>query len=1200
MAGAKAHTTVTRSHALFTPPGAADLITTEDASLLDQRETSGRVADLGGSDETLDAEGRAARRLRLAMPGQTGPERVVFEAEVEDLSRRTIAQRASVLVHPAEFYVAQRPLARRFVDAGGSVRAEVLAIEPSGQHRAGALVHVDLLQRKWIAAVEERGEGAHRTSRFIEEVVAGCDVRTAADARGCDLKIPDAGSFVLRASAQDPRGNVVRSSQAFYAVENAPRPGRAPVAWAASDARAVRLELDKKAYDPGETARVMVESPFREAEALVTVERNGLLSRSVVHLSGPMPVIDLAVTADMYPNVYVGVHLLRGRVGAPPEKGADLGGPEFRMGYVELPVNHEAHRLAVTVAPDRKEHRPGDEIDVDVTVLDRAGKPVESEVTFYAVDEGVLMLTAYRTPDPLPAFAKQRPLAVFTAESREDLAQIVQLKAGERLPNLGWEYARRGDKGYPGGGGAGGMRADFRSTAHFEAGKVTSREGKARVHFKLPDNLTTFRLMAVAASEGDFFGAGEAKVTTARKLMARPALPRFLRVGDDLEASVVISAKDLGEADVDVTASAQGAQIQGDRRRRVRLPKTGSVEARFPVRVTAPGAITFDFALEGGGERDSVRVERRAHLPLSLERASAYGEVTEAAAVSLGDLAGIRADQGSLELRVAPTALVGLAGSVESLLDYPYGCTEQLTSRLLPLVSLADLAREVGAHLPADVPHAVEEAVDGILQNQRSDGGFGFWPDSPRSEPWLSAYVLHTLHTAAKAGHAVPASALESAEQYLRAQLKRSKLVEEEETEERPEDPAPDRDGAPEDVERVDYANGAFMADALASIGAADPGLLTRLYDARKGKSLASRALVLHALAAAKMSPDLLANLAREIEAELRVEAGEAVARAEEDAVARAVVESQARTTALALRGLVAADRRHPLAPRLARGLLGLRERGAWRSTQENGWALLALRDYRAAQEASKRDVEARVFLGSSLVATRSFAGAEDAELKASIPAAELLGARGPVTFQALGQGPLFYAAELRYATAALPKEGRDQGLFVKKMLRALGPEELAEATEWLPRKSAEQATAGSLVLIDLLLESAEARRQVVIDDPLPAGLAPIDTALDTASRSRRAEDHYAGEAHSGKARPGELTGIGAAFRSAHVHREMHDDRVLTFIEDLPPGMYHFRYLARAESIGRFVVPPTRVEAMYTPEVWGSTAAGTFEVKAKP
>jgi hypothetical protein len=238
------------------------------------------------------------------------------------------------------------------------------------------------------------------------------------------------------------------------------------------------------------------------------------------------------------------------------------------------------------------------------------------------------------------------------------------------------------------------------------------------------------------------------------------------------------------------------------------------------------------------------------------------------------------------------------------------------------------------------------------------------------------------------------------------------------------------------------------------------------------------------------------------------------------------------------------------------------------------------------------------------MVASRVFEGTADAELSAVVPAARVVGSGGPIAFQLLGDGQLFYAAELRYATTVLPHDARDEGLFVKKLVRAVKAEEIKDAVEWIPKKSGDLAPAGSLVLVDLLLESAEARRQVVIDDPLPAGLEPIDTALDTASKSRAVQDdeEFAGRDRGKKkiARPDALTGIGAAFRTAHTHREMHDDRVLTFIEDIAPGMYHFRYLARATSIGKFIVPPTRVMAMYSPEVWGSTAAGSFEVRAKP
>jgi uncharacterized protein YfaS (alpha-2-macroglobulin family) len=1211
MAGATARTTLTRAAASFTPPGVEGFALTDEAATAEETESALKTADLGASDEKLDAEGRASRKLRLVMPGQTGTERVTFEAEVEDLSRQTVAQRAAVIVHPGEYYVALKRLRERFVSAGGSLRADVAAVDPTGAHRAGAVVKVELFERKWTGAVEEHGdEGAHHSSRLKDELVGNCEVRTTAAVAGCDLKVPQAGYYVLRASSKDARGNEIRASETFYGVEDAPRPGTGvSVAWADNDARVVRLETSKKQYDLGETARVLVRNPFREAEALVTVERGGVLLRKTVHLSGPLPVVEVPVTPEMYPNAYVAVHLVRGRVTAPPESGADLGGPEFRLGYAELTVNPDAHRLAVAVTPARKEYRPGDDVDVDLAVTDREGKPAQGEVTFYAVDEGVLMLTGYKTPDPIPSFARRRALGVFTVESREDLAHVTPLRAGERVPNLGFDYlARSSDKGDPGGGGGSALRADFRTTAYFEAGKVTDKEGKARVHFKLPDNLTTFRLMAVVGSDADYFGAGESKITTSKKLMARPSLPRILRVGDEIEASVVVTAKELVDADVDVTLEVANLVRKGPASQRVKVPKSGSIEVRFPVAATAPGEVAFEASVRSGTETDRVRVTRKVDLPLSSEMVAAYGETKDAAAISLGDLSNVRADRGELRLRAAPTALVGLATSMESLLDYPYGCTEQLASRTLPLASLTELAKDMGVRLPANVPHAVEDAVDAILKNQREDGGFGFWENSPRAEVWLSAYVVITLDAAKKSGAAVSASALDSAVGYLRGVLSRTRLADtdpEPDPQETPE-PTPPGGASAEDTARIQYANATFIADALATIGSPDPGALTRLYDARKGKPLGARALLLHALAAAKGSQEPISTLAKELEQDLKVDANEATARFDDDAVGREVFESVGRTTALVLRGLLAADPHHALASRLARGLLGLRRDGAWRSTQENGWALLALRDYRAAQEASHNETEARAFLGRDMVSSRVFQGTADAELASVVPMAKVLAAGGPVSFQLLGEGQLFYAAELRYTTTVLPREARDEGLFVKKIVRAVKPEEIKDAVEWIPKKSLDQAPAGSLVLVDLLVESAETRRQVVIDDPLPAGLEPIDTALDTASKARTVQDEVTiktparDRAKLGAVRPDALSGIGAAFRTAHTHREMHDDRVLTFIEELAPGMYHFRYLARATTPGHFVVPPTRVAAMYSPEVWGSTAAGTFEVRAVP
>jgi uncharacterized protein YfaS (alpha-2-macroglobulin family) len=364
------------------------------------------------------------------------------------------------------------------------------------------------------------------------------------------------------------------------------------------------------------------------------------------------------------------------------------------------------------------------------------------------------------------------------------------------------------------------------------------------------------------------------------------------------------------------------------------------------------------------------------------------------------------------------------------------------------------------------------------------------------------------------------------------------------------------------------------------------------LFDARRDKPLFSQALLLHAMAVAKMPAATLQMMARELESRLRVGASEAFAD-EETGEYDYWLDSSARTTALVLRALLAVNPKHPLAARLARGLLGRREHGAWRSTQENTWALLALDDYRKKQETSAPDFDAQVFLGDELLGSAAFHGRSAVDAGFPVSAARVAGNPGALSFSVTGEGKLFYAAELRYASPKLPSRPDDAGFSVQRLVRALQPKELAEAQKTVPRTTQSSASVNDLVMMDVLFESAEPREQIVLDDPLPAGLEPIEFALETSARQQQVS-----ELPTGPNQPEALGTLGyGAFRSVQgMHREMHDDRVLTFLPHVEPGIYHFRYLARATTPGRFVVPPLRTECMYAPEINGRTGASTFEV----
>jgi uncharacterized protein YfaS (alpha-2-macroglobulin family) len=1199
MGGGKVRYTVSRGVGWFTPPGAEGLVTSDEEFAYALTDASPRAGVFQSGDGALDAKGSFASASLLAMPNQRGVEVVSVEAEVEDVSRQTIAGRASAIVHPGEFYVALKPPKEMFVEKGVNLRPEVAAIEPGGKRRS-TNVHVVLIRRSWHTVVEESGEsGGHYESKPVDTTIASCDAATIAGGysqtpggptlSACDLVVPERGFFIVRATAKDPRGNVVAASTAIYALGagsgprtpsgSRPSDDDAELGWAMEDASTVELVRDKKTYEVGDTAKILVKNPFREAEALVTVERAGVYTESKVLLSGPMPTISVPITDDLRPNAYVSVHVVRGRTAPVPPKGADIGAPAFRLGYTELVVNPEARRLKVAIAPTKKELRPSEEVDVDLAVSDRAAKGVRADVTFYAVDEGVLMLTGYKTPDPIPTFTAPRALAVWSLESREDLAKI-----------LSFVGALGSDKGGEGGGGGGSVREDFRATAYFLPSVVTGANGKAHVHFKLPDSLTTYRLMAVAAAEDDRFGFGEAQIVTSRPLMARPAMPRFLRAGDSIEAGVVVSSKGIAAQSVEVTLAAEGANVSGEAKKTISLPANGNVEVRWPIVAASSGKATFAFKAralppQSGGTNvgavgsDELKITREVEVPLASEAVALYGETTEATGEKIGDLGLMRSDTGGLDVRVSSSALVGLDDGVEQLIEYPYGCTEQLTSRLVPLIPLRALANDYGLKLPADLSPVIEKTIAKILQNQRPDGGFGWWPDSRYSDPWLTAYALWGLEVAKKNGVFVPSEAIDSAVRHARRELARMRLDHE-----------------------IDLATAAFVVDVLATTGTPDTGYTSTLFEKREKMPLFARALLAHAMVLSKMSAEDARKLTLDFENHLRVSpVGATVAENAGDAYAP-LMDSEARTTAMVIRALVATEPKHPLAARLAKGLLAMRKHGTWRSTQETAWSLLALDDYRRAQESAPPDFDALVFLGDDQLLTAPFHGRTVGAKTATTNAQQLFssGAGGAsLAFQVKGKGKLFYEARLRYAKKEMPREGLDRGFFVRKLMRSVKPEAFADALATLPRESATSALGGDLVLVDLLVTTPDPREQVVIDDPLPAGLEPVQTNLETTARSHdvdRADDQSQNDDDRDR---DDDRANGHAYTFAWYHREMHDDRVLTFVEHMPAGLFHYRYLARATTHGKFVVPPTRAECMYEPETFGRTGAATFEVKVK-
>jgi alpha-2-macroglobulin len=1137
---------VSRERASFSPPGAGAYVTTDEAYRRDLPYVSLDASLLAKSDARLSASGEYGADVALTLPGQTGPERVRVDASVSDVSRQVISASAAVLVHPAGHYVGLGRLDDWFLSVPSTFEPRVVALALDGARLAGQRVQLELVRRSYALAREQTGDGWRTISSPVDEVQASCEVVTARQDVSCPLELREAGQFFVRASSQDARGHVARAALEFYAIGN----GRA--GWADNDQRKLELVLDKPQYRVGDRAKLLVKNPFRRAEALLTVERAGLYEHRRVTLEGPTPTFEISIDERLRPNAYVSVHLVQGVASAVPSPRDVTPDPGYRFGYAQLLVDPEARRLGVTVTAERAEYRPGEHVRLDLAVNRPGGAPQASELTVYAVDEGVLSLSNYQPPDPVAIFTAPRPLAVATLESRDALGRLF-------LPGLG------NDKGMDGGGGGAlGARSDFRTTALFNPRVETDAAGRATLEFELPDNLTTFRVMAVAVSDDDRYGVGSTSLRVNKPLMLRPALPRALRAGDRVEAAAIVDARDGVARDVTVGLTLTGATLEGPASRQVRLEPGVSSEVRFSVVAREPGEARFELEARSGADSDRLQTSRRVSSPATLEASGLYGRTDRAEAQALGDLSLMRQDVGGLTLQLASTALVGLDAGLGQLVDYPYACTEQLASGLLPLTPLRELSERYGLALPADLGAAVERRVGEIISRQQGEGGFGLWPDSPQAHPWASAYALWVLDQARRAGARVPARVFELGVAYLRARL----------------EPTP--------ANAAEQATAALMLDVLAALGQPDPAYLARAFEQRQKLPSFARALLLHAAVGGQGSAAMVDELARELEASITLHGNVAqVAEPERDSLDE-LFDSEARTEAMVLWALLAKNAQHPLAEPLARGVLERRQAGRWRSTQESAYALLALDAYRRTHEAEPPRFEAAVRFGERSLLGASFESASAQPKSLSVGMAELRQLSGNLLFEKTGQGTLYYEARLAYAPRDLPVDPLERGFSLQKSWRRVDPDALGSALAQPFDPAARQASlsGADLVLVDLVIGAPSLRHFVVIDDPLPAGFEAVDASLATTAPSLDLTQN-----------PAATESASSGFRSSWFRRELRDDRVVFFIDEMPAGLYRYRYLARATSLGQFVVPPTRVEEMYQPEVFGRSGASSIEIR---
>jgi uncharacterized protein YfaS (alpha-2-macroglobulin family) len=1061
----------------------------------------------------LDTHG--ALRTAIDVPTLQDAARMTVEMDYQDANGETLTASTAISVYTAAVRLGIKP--DGWLQRATDMRLKVAALSTAGKLLAGQHVKVALYTREILSARRRLIGGFYAFDNSAKTTKIGATCSATTDARGmadCALDPGVSGEVIAVATTTDDAGNEARAVTSTYLAGD-------DEWWFGGD-NGDRMDIvpDAKRYHAGDTAHIQVRMPFRAATALVTVEREGVLSSFVTTLSGKDPVIAVPLAGAYAPDVYVSVMAVRGRIagwrlwladfarrwhlpffsreGAYPTALVDLAKPSYRIGIAKLTVGWEAHQLHVAVRANGERYHVRDKARVAVQVLGPDGKPPhEAEIAFAAVNEALLQLSPNASWDVLGAMMGDRPLSVLTATAQ---TQVV----GKR------HYGR---KAVASGGGGGGdlsalTRADFRPVLLWKGRVKLDANGRAALIVPLADSLSSYKLVAVATAGGDLFGTGSTSIRTVQDLTIYSGVPPLVRSGDFYGATFTLRNGSDRPMRVTATVDVQPAIAHG-RPLTVTIPAGGALPVTW--RLTAPERVdhlrwTVKARSDDGRASDAVQVDEQVVPAVPEETwAAEFLHIGTGTQVPVTAPAGALPGRGGVDVSLTASPAPALTGVRAYMLAYPFGCFEQRLSKAVALDDRAAWAQQMG-----DLPTYM--AANGLLR---------YWPGD--EQPGSIALTAYALSMTADAGLAWPEDGKAKLLDAMRG------VVDGRVTEE---------GSAPADIKLLRLA----ALAALARNGAATP--------AKLGQS----AVALADMPTATLA-DWLVTLDRTAGADPRQRAAaEAALRGRIvyegtrlDLVDRAVAPwwMMVSDDEMALKALLAVTGRPGWEADAARMMIGValrQKRGHWDTTPANAWGTVAARRFAAA------------YPGTATGVTTARLGART--LSANWPAPTAM--RFPLPAAPASLALSHSAQPAPWATVSVRAA-------VPLTAPAFAGYRLTRQAFFLERQRPDRLSRGDVLKVRITVDAPVDRTWVVIEDPIPAGASIVGGQGGQSAL-------LAGQASGGD---------GAA--PSYVERGLEAWR--GYFGWLPKGRTTVEYAVRINAAGRFLLPPTRVEAMYSPEI---------------
>ncbi|WP_373526095.1 alpha-2-macroglobulin [Nostoc sp.] len=1134
--GGEAKYFITRQQSNFIPKGWEEFIF--GRQWLWPEETPTISSDVLQTNAQLDANGKSSQPVNVAndLPY---PMTYRVDVQVADVSNLSVANSKTFTALPSNRLIG---LKSNFIaDAGKAFPVEVIVTDPTGKPITGQRVRLELQQIKY-SSVTQLVEGSRTPKNQVEyKTVGQAEITSASNLQSVNLTAPESGSYRIRVNFSDAKSELSATDLQIWAT------GGNSVFWGSGEKDVLEVKLDKKEFKPGETATALIQSPYPDAELYFAVIKDKPLYQQITKVQGGAPQIQFQVTPEMLPNAAIEAVLVRqgkpiNQVEAPSLDNL------VKIGFTPFKVNLEDKYLKLQVKPVQASLEPGAEETVQLELKDNQGNPTQGQFTVMVVNEAVLQLSGYRPPNLVDTVYAEQPISTRFSDNRPD----VILQSQDVAKPKGWGYGG----GFSTGAANTRTRTDFQALAYYNGSVLTDANGNAQITFKLPDDLTTWRVMAVATDGNLRFGNGEATFITTKPLLTNAILPQFARPGDRILAGLSVTNNTGNTGNLSINGELSGTVKFADKNPTTTSLQTKAESAthayRFPMVADSLGIAKVRFTTQLNTAADAFEVPLEIKPIEITEQVVETGVTEKQVKIPLNVDKNTFPDAGGLDIQLASTLITEIKAPAKQVLeddDLPF--TEPAASQLIIAANLQTIAQKYGqAFAEFNPSQQASKAIEKLQKLQIADGGFAAFPGQEKSDPWVSSYTGESL---AKASQVFPNLVDSAMLSRLKAYLQKVLA-----------NPG-EYDFCKQQLCKRQLQLNALIA--LAQIGEKRNTFLADIYGQRNNFDVVTQIKLARYLSQFPEWQDESQQLVNKLQQNI-YETGRTAVVSLPDSWGW--MSSSTATQAEALRLFIAKQSKPEVIDKLFQSLLALRRNGTWQTNYNNAQALTALVEYSQLQPIPPNFV-ATVQLAGNKLGENRFNGYQNPSLQLNVPMNKLPRGRNDLTLQKSGNGTLHYLVAYNYRLQG-NQSGRFNGLRITREISQVNEEKVLQKTGLYAFDKPLTLASGQVFDIGLEIICDRTVDHIVIKDPLPAGFEAVDASFQTTTAALQA-----------KADSWELG-----------FKNVYRDRIIAYADHLEPGVYSLHYLVRSVTPGTFSWPGAQVHLQYAPEEFGRTAESTL------